>query len=581
MPFLSEKRKLAAHAAKALNIKEFDASFFEDNLSIPPQANLGHLALACFKFSKHFKKSSDVVAKELATLFQSSEYEAVPAGPYVNFKFNLSSLYQQTWDELLQKKEKCGTDTEGNGKKILIEYCSPNVAKKLGFQHIRTTLIGNVLAQIYSSLGYEVIRMNFVGDWGSQFARLLAAVELWGNESLLKPDLRKASEVAVSMNHLFELYVRFHKEVDANPKLLDHANTCLQKLEVQDPKSWELWKKIRVISLAAMDETLKRLQASFDVVEGESDYIPQISEVIAEVKAKADAKLSDGAWIVEVDKVSTPALIQKKDGTTLYLTRDIAAAISRKEKYHFDRAFYVVSEQQKLHFQQLFGILKKMGHAWADSLEHLSFGTVLFGSEKMSTREGRVIFLDDLLDEAKKMATEECLKKNPELQNPDEVGEKIGIGAVIFGNLASHRKSDIEFSWEKNLSLEGETGPYVQYSVVRCNSLLEKAKEKGEGPLPFSLPQGYTFSQEEESLIVSLSRFRSALHLVTRENEPYLLIQYLIELAKNFNRFYYKHPVLQASDNSQKQFRLNLVEATRLTLTRGLQLLGISAPKQM
>jgi arginyl-tRNA synthetase len=318
----------------------------------------------------------------------------------------------------------------------------------------------------------------------------------------------------------------------------------------------------------------------FNHIEGESHYVPQIERTLEEVKTKAQARLSEGAWIVEVEGIQTPALVQKKDGTTLYLTRDIAAAIDRFQRFHFEKMYYVVGGQQQLHFQLLKGVLKKMGYEWADNCEHLHFGTVLFGSEKMSTREGRVIELDGLLKEATALALVECTQKNPDLPNKEQVAEMVGVGAVVFGELSAHRTRDIEFDWKSVLALDGETGPYVQYSAVRCQSLMEKARAKGEtagGPFEYS----QELAIEEEALILALARFRQSLHDVTRENEPYHLTHYLIDLAKTFNRFYYKHPVLQATDADQRRMRLNLVQATGQALMNGLNLLGISCPKEM
>jgi arginyl-tRNA synthetase len=345
-----------------------------------------------------------------------------------------------------------------------------------------------------------------------------------------------------------------------------------------------LWKIIREISTEAMNKTLQRMNVGFDFIEGESHYISQIGGPLERLKKETPARISEGAWIIEIPGITTPALIQKKDGTTLYLTRDVAGALDRFARFSFDKHFYIVSEQQRLHFQQLFGILKLMGLDWAERCEHLSFGTVLFGSEKMSTREGRVILLDKLLDEARDLALAECTKKNPSLSNKEEVAEMVGVGAIIFGELSTHRTRDMEFDWKTILSFEGETGPYVQYSAVRCKSLLDKANEKNESSiasLDLSQISQYVFSQEEESLIVCLSQFRSSLHRIVQDNEPYHLTHYLIDLAKAFNRFYYKHPVIQATDLLSREVRLELVRSTHSVLETGLRLLGISCPQQM
>lgn len=576
MPFHELKTQLSQELARTFANPELPAEWFEREFGTPPQANMGHLALPCFKLSKIFRKASGEIAKEIAEKFQVPGITAVAAGPYTNFRWDVGTLYQRIVGDIFKKGEDFGKDTSGADKSVVIEYCSPNIAKKLGFQHIRSTLIGNVLANIYKSLGYKVVRMNFVGDWGAQFARLFAAVEQWGDKSILSSGDRSAS-----MDHLFQLYVRFHKEVETDASYQELASRSLQKLEAQEKTAVELWRLIREVSLYSVDQTLRRLSVEFDAIEGESDYIPGMDKTLAHIKQEAKAKLSDGAWIVEVPDISTPALVQKKDGTTLYLTRDIAAAIHREKSYHFDKMLYVVSEQQKLHFQLLFGVLKLMGYTWAEKLQHVSFGTVLFGAEKMSTREGRVIFLDELLNDAKNLALQEVSAKNPNLVNKEEVAEFVGTGAVIFGNLSSHRMTDIEFEWKKVIALDGETGPYVQYACVRCNSLMEKAKEKSEGPKYQDLAGAYEFALEEEVLILTLGKFRTVLHQAVNENEPFYLSHYLIDVAKAFNRFYNKLPVLQATSDSQRQLRLNLVAATRQVLLSGLKLMGIRCPPEM
>jgi len=574
MPFLDLRRSLAKALESAVGQPGATAESLEAEFSIPPNLPLGHVAFPCFKLAKVLRKSPDRIARDLCDALAMPGVTGTVAGSYANFRFDPGALYGRVSAVILGQGPRYGSDPSGVGKKIVLEYCSPNIAKKLAFQHIRSTLIGNTLANVYGFLGYSTERINFIGDWGSQFARLLAAVELWGDQARLE-----GAENAEAMQHLFEVYVRFHKEVEGNPALLEHASRCLKSLEAGEPSATERWKTIRTISVASMEKTLKRLNVAFDRVEGESHYIPAIAATLEDIKAKAGAKPSEGAWIVEVEGVSTPALIQKRDGTTLYLTRDLAAAIDRFQRFSFEKSFYVVSEQQRLHFQLLFGVLAKMGVPWAGRCEHVSFGTVLFGAEKMSTREGRVIFLDDLLDEARKLALEECTRKNPGLAGKDEIAEMVGVGAVIFGELSVHRMRDLEFNWEQILAFDGETGPYVQYSLVRCRSLLEKARARGddEGEVA-TVPE---LASEEEALVLALSKFRWALHQVVRDNDPYYLAGYLIDLAKVFNRFYYQLPVLQAQDAGTRTLRLSLVRCTARVLETGLGLMGIGCPPEM
>jgi len=576
MPFFNLKQKLAKEISSVLSHSEITPHTLLQDFGSPPNLQMGHIALPCFKLGKLLNKPAGKLALELAQSFKSDLATASAAGPYANFKFKTDHLFEVTISEVLKTGAQYGSETQPNPKPVVIEYCSPNIAKPLFFHHIRSTLIGNVLANIYDFLGHKTERINFVGDWGTQFARLLAAFEIWGHrEELSLNDLDR------SMKHLLDIYIKFHQELEAHPEYLEKTSKWLQRLEAQEPDATALWKLIRDISVANMEKTLSKMNVFFQHTEGESFYIPKMESSLKEIKTKSNAKLSEGAYIVELPDIEPPALIQKKDGTTLYLTRDIAAAIERFERFNFSKMYYVVSEQQRLHFQQLFAVLKKMGYPFSDSCEHLSFGTVHFGKERMSTREGRVIYLEDVLKEATQLALEECTKKNPSLAGKEEIAKKVGIGAIIFGNLSAHKQKDIEFNWEHVLAFDGETGPYCQYSAVRCQSLLAKADEAKIDYKNLPELKNYTFAPEEEALALELAKFRGVLKTCTQDNEPYHLTHYLIDIAKTFNRFYYQHSVLQATELIQKQVRLNLVRATYQVLHNGLKLLGIDTPKEM
>lgn len=574
MPFHDQKTRLAQVLSTLFGHPELTQKFFWAELASPPQATFGYIALACFKIAKILGRTNSDIAKIVVTSMNNHGFEASVTGPYVNFKWDLNRFYQTTISQIFNLAERYGSDTMGLDQTIVLEYCSPNIAKKLFFQHIRSTLIGNTLANVYGFLGYRTERINFVGDWGAQFARLITAFETWGDISRL--EIRNVDD---SMSHLFDLYVRFHKEAEDHPEFLERSQHCLARLESGEPALVNLWRRVREISLCSMENTLRRLGIRFDHVEGEALYLLKMEETLRQVKEQALARISEGAWIVDLPHLSTPALIQKRDGTTLYLTRDIAAAMDRYQRFHFHRMLYVVSEQQRLHFQQLFGVLKTMGVAWSDACEHLSFGTVLFGSERMSSREGNVVVLDEVLDQAKQLALDLCMK-NAELPDPHVVAEKVGIGAIVFGELSAHRSRDIEFDFKRVLSLEGDTGPYVQYALVRCRSLLEKARQRKESLDPH-YPGKYFFAPEEELLVLELSKVRDTLHHVIRDNEPYHLTHFLIDLAKALNRFYYQLPVLQATDPVQKGVRLTLIQGTEQCLRNGLGLLNIPCPTEM
>lgn len=579
MPYFDLRKSLSDALLKHLQtlspeFLKFTSEQIESEFGVPPNPKLGHVALPCFKFGKLLKAAPGKIAVDLAAKFSAPGVKCAATGPYLNFRWDTSELYEKTFKKISDEGNNYGRDESGKGKTVLLEYPSANIAKPLFFHHIRSTLIGNTLSNIYRALGYPIQRINFVGDWGAQFARLVAAYEMWGDDKKLNsPDLKEA------MAHLLEIYVRFHKELEDKPEYAEKANECLIRMENKNEKAMDLWRRVRAVSLKAMDKTLERLQVGIDLTEGESHYVDHIAPMLDEVKKKADAKMSEGAWIVELPDIEPPALIQKKDGTTLYMTRDIAAAIDRYNRFKFHKSLYVVGEQQKLHFKQLFGVLKKMGLEWAKDCEHLSYGTVLFNSERMSTREGRAIYLEDVLNEATKLALEAVTEKNPALNGKEQVAEMVGIGAVVFGELSTQKMRDINFDWKQILAFDGETGPYVQYSLVRCESMLSKAPHaKTYEP---EAAKSYTFSPEEDLLVFTLGKFRSVLHQCINDNEPYHLTYYLLDVAKVFNRFYYRFPVLQAADPTQKTIRLSLVKATHTVLTNGLKLLGISCPKEM
>lgn len=576
MPFYNLKQKLAQQIAHSLSNPEITPQSVYQELGTPPNLEMGHVALPCFKLGKLLNKPAGKLAIELAQQFKSPIATASASGPYANFRFKPEQMFTTTLSKILSEKDRYGSESQPAPQSIVLEYCSPNIAKPLFFHHIRSTLIGNVLANIYDFLGFKTERINFVGDWGTQFARLLAAFELWGQKDLLS-----LNDIDRSMKHLLDIYIKFHHELENNPTYLEKTSKWLQRLEAQEPEATDLWKLIRDISVANMEKTLNKMNVFFHHTEGESFYIPKMDGWLKKIKTESGAQLSEGAYIVTLPDIEPPALIQKKDGTTLYLTRDIAAAIERFERFHFSKMYYVVSEQQKLHFKQLFAVLKKMEHSFSEQCEHLSFGTVHFGKERMSTREGRVIYLEEVLKEATQLALEECTKKNPSLAGKQDIARQIGIGAIIFGNLSAHKQRDIEFNWEHVLTFDGETGPYVQYSAVRCQSLLAKAKEAKIDSKQLAQADKYTFAAEEDALILELSKFRAVLKNCTQDNEPYHLTHYLIDVAKAFNRFYYQLPVLQATELLQKQVRLNLVEATYQVLFNGLKLLGIETPKEM
>jgi arginyl-tRNA synthetase len=578
MPFYEMRVALAREVASALRHPELTAEPIAAEFTPPPGSATAHLALPCFRIAKVVDKNPEGLALELAALFPATGEPATgrpvasASGPYVYFRWDAADLFSRVIGTVLRERDRYGTDETGHGKSVVLEYCSANVAQRLMVKHLRSTVIGNALAGILQALGHPVDRINFVGDWGYPIGKLLAGFELWGDRD------RVARRGTPAMDHLFEVYSRFQKTLETEPAYAERATRCLQQLEEGEPKITTLWKDIRETSLASVDTTLRRMGIRFDFVDGESTYVPGATQVLDQIKQLAGARLSEGAWIVDVEGVSSPALVQKKDGTTLYLTRDISAAIDRERRFPAAALGYVVSEQQRLHFQLLFGVLRKMGFAWAGGCEHIAFGELRIGSTEASPRETRPDLLDDLLDEAKTRAGAELAARHPELAVREAAAEAIGVGAVVFATVSGPRGRDLQLDWDRILTLTGDTGPSLQQTLARCRALVGKATAKGERPAQLAELGGYRPLPIEELLIVQLGRLGVVLHACASAWDPFALGQYLIELARHFDRFHQQLPLLQAGDPGQRRVRLNLVEATRQVLENGLRLLGIPCP---
>ncbi len=572
MPFLEWKKKLC-HQIEDRLVEPYRSLLTQDvlveDLNISTKAEVADLAYPCFRLAKTLKKSPGHIALELKQMIEPLDNVRVSAeGAYLNFKWDPADIFSSLWKRLASRQVIIPGITPST---LIIEYGSPNIAKPLGFHHIRTFLIGNILSNIAEVLGHRVERVNFIGDWGAQFAKLLYAIRQWNDNGQ-----------KLEMSKLLEWYVAYHERMDSDPEFAQTAEKesreLLRRLEMKSPDLISLWKEVRQVSVDTMNKTLERLRIRFDRVEAESDVSDTIDKLLEDIKRKSQAVLSDGAWIVECEGVSPPPLIQKSDGTSLYLTRDIGTAMSRYERTQFDKMLYVVSLQQTLHFKQLFAVLHKMGYDWAKKCQHVPYGIILLGSTKMSTRKGNLVFLDDFLNEAAYRAREICLEKNPALQQMDRVSETIGLSGVVFGILSTHRERDIHFEWEKMLSLDGDTGPYVQYAYVRSRSLLGKHSETTKIPDKTWNPQStdnYCFLEPEASLLLTLSQYELAVTLSEEKRDPFFLAHYLIQCAKAFNRFYYECPVIQ-SEGVAKQIRLALVSFTEATLGHGLNLMGLT-----
>jgi len=452
--------------------------------------------------------------------------------------------------------------------RVVIEFSSPNIAKPFSIGHLRSTNLGACLSRIYAFMGYEVTRINHLGDWGTQFGKLITAYRRWGNAQMLDEN---------PILSLFTLYVRFHDEEKNDPTLTTEAREAFSQLEKGDESAKELWDWFRNLTMKELDSIYTRLGVEFDHLWGESFYIDQLPSLLTTLEKKGISEISEGATIVNLKKENmSVAVLQKGDESSLYITRDLAAAIYRYKEFDFYKMLYVVGSEQSLHFQQLFKILSMAGYSFYDRCNHVAFGQITFGSEKMSTRKGNVVFLQDVLARAEEKALSIIKEKNPTLENAVDISKDVALGAILFADISAKRIKNVKFAWDDILSFEGETGPYLQYSYVRTKSLLKKHDQ------PISLPNDFSIykEREEKKLIRTLSQFIFSLEKVVAENEPFYLGQYLISVTKDFNRFYQSVRILDAPENTLCA-RMLLVFATSCVLQTGLQLLGIPAPEKM
>ena len=539
-------------------------------IEVPPNKEMGDYAFPCFKLAKVFRKAPNMIAAELAeTIEAKGEISKVmPLGGYVNFFVNKSQLAESVIKDVLTKKENYGHSDLGQNKAVVIDFSSPNIAKPFHIGHIRTTVIGNALYKIYDSQGYNVVRVNHLGDYGTQFGKLIVAFKLWGNKEAVE---------ANPIPELLKLYIQFHDEAEKKPEMEDEARAWFTKLENGDEEAKALWQWFRDESLKEFARVYDLLDIEFDSYAGESFYSDKMDTVIDQIKEKGLLKESQGTNVVDLEEYNMPpALITKNDGSTLYMTRDLAAAIYRKNTYDFDKCIYVVGSQQSLHFQQLFKVLELMGFEWSKDLVHVPFGMVALEEGTMSTRKGRVVFLEDVLKQAIEKTKETVLSKNPNAKNVDEIAKQVGVGAVVFQELSNSRIKDYTFSWERTLSFEGETGPYVQYTHARCCAVLRKANEEVSTDINYELLS----DGDAAEVLKVIGSFNKSIVSAMRRNEPHIVTRFVLDLAQAFNKFYHDNPIL-VEDEELRKARLALVAATRQTLENGLKILGMHAPERM
>ena len=539
-------------------------------IEVPPNKEMGDFAFPCFKLAKVFRKAPNMIAADLAENIEAKGAisKVMPLGGYVNFFVNKSQLAETVINDVLTKKEKYGHTDLGQDKAVVIDFSSPNIAKPFHIGHIRTTVIGNALYKIYDSQGYNVVRVNHLGDYGTQFGKLIVAFKLWGSKEAVE---------ANPIPELLKLYVKFHEEAEQKPEMEDEARAWFTKLENGDEEAKALWQWFRDESLKEFARVYDLLDIEFDSYAGESFYSDKMGVVIDQLKEKGLLVQSQGTNVVDLEQYNMPpALITKNDGSTLYMTRDLAAAIYRKNTYDFDKCIYVVGSQQSLHFQQLFKVLELMGYEWSKDLIHVPFGMVALEEGTMSTRKGRVVFLEDVLKQAVEKTKEIVLSKNPNAKNVEQIAKQVGVGAVVFQELSNSRIKDYTFSWSRTLSFEGETGPYVQYTHARCCAVLRKAEEEVTADINYDL-----LSEGDGAEVLKvIGSFNKAILAAMRKNEPHIITRFVLDLAQAFNKFYHDNPIL-VDDIEVRKARLALVAATRQTIENALALLGMHAPERM
>ncbi len=546
-----------------------DATAIRGFLAVPPSADMGDYAFPCFRLAKALRMAPPMIAGTLAEHWAHPEVARVEAaGGYLNFFLNRVNFADETLRAVLDAGDRYGASDEGAGKTVCLDYSSINIAKRFHIGHLSSTMLGHSLKRIYNHLGYETVGINHLGDWGTQFGKMICAYEKWGT----KEEVEQGGVQALS-----DLYVRFHQEAEKDPSLDDEGRAWFKKIEDGDEEALRIFNWFKALTLKDAERVYKLLGVSFDSYAGESFYIDKMDRVIDELKEKGLLTISEGASVVDLSEDDMPpCLILRSDGASLYHTRDLAAALYRQDTYHFYKCLYVVAYQQDLHFRQLFRVLEKMGYAWAKDCVHVSFGMVSFEGQALATRKGHVVYLEDVLHQAIEKALSIIEEKSPNLPNKEEVARQVGIGAVVYADLSNNRIKDVDFSWDRALNFDGETGPYVQYTHARCCSVLRKAEA-------LTLPEADMAAlqdDEAQALLRLLGRFPDVIHEAADRYEPSLITRAVTDIAQAYNKFYYEHRVLD-DDPAVAAARVLLTRATRNVIKTGLYLIGIEAPERM
>ena len=553
----------AVYDSEPLGVQEIASG-----LEVPPDAAMGDYAFPCFKLSKSLRKSPMMIADSLKDAIHADylgKIESVKG--YLNFFIDRATYAEKVVSAVLSQGDSYGSDRSGEGKTVVIDYSSINIAKRFHIGHLSTTMIGNSLYKLHKFFGYNAVGVNHLGDWGTQFGKMIAAYKRWGDHDTVAQG---------GVDEMVKLYVRFNSEAKENPSLNDEGRHWFKRIEDGDPEALEIFNWFKSVTLKDAERVYDMLGVKFDSYAGESFYNDKMQPIVDTLREKGLLKEDQGAQIVDLEPYGMPpALILRSDGATLYITRDLAAAKYRMDTYHFDKSLYVVAYQQDLHFRQLFKVLELMGYDWYSKCEHVAFGMVSFEGQTLSTREGRIVYLEDLLNTSIQKARAIIEEKSPDLENKDEVAKQIGVGAVVFFALYNNRIKDIDFWWDRALNFDGETGPYVMYTHARACSVLRKAGECDAEPDYSALAD-----PEAQDVVRLLGQFPEVAKAALVRSEPSMITRYSVDLAQAYNKFYYERKVM-VDEPGVRAARIQLTRATRDLLRLSLNLIGITAPTRM
>lgn len=556
------------YISQKINVDGVSQAEIYDMLALPPNTEMGDYALPCFKFAKVLRKSPVQIAETLCATISADEVisEVSAVNGYLNFKINKDGFVRATLDKIFAEGDNYGASKEGENKTVCIDYSSINIAKPFHIGHLSTTVLGGALYRIFNFLGYKAVGINHLGDYGTQFGKLISAYKRWGDKDTIEQGGIRA---------LNELYVRFHREAEEHPEYDDEARAYFKKIEQGDEECLALFHWFKELTLKDVQKIYEMLDIHFDSYAGESFYSDKMQPIVDELKEKGLLTESRGAQVVDLEEYGMPpCIILKSDGSSLYATRDMAAASYRKKEYDFYKCLYVVAYQQNLHFKQFFKALELMGKEWSKDLVHVAYGMVSLEEGTMSTRKGNVVFLEDVINKCIEKAYTIIDEKNPNLENKQDVAKKVGVGAVIFGALYNNKIKDIVFSYDKVLNFDGETSVYVQYTCARAKSVLQKGGEVKTFEIP-------TLTAEEIELVKAISVFSETVQAAAEKYEPSFIARFAVDVAQKFNKFYFDCKILSAEDEKTKNFRLALTGATLQALKNAFALLGIGIPDKM